>query len=80
MSLKDHLAAIRAKSKPSATSADIMRRTRSELAASGQAATVPTVGEVAPSFTLPNVYGDPVSSERILAKGPLVLHFFRGGW
>jgi hypothetical protein len=33
-----------------------------------------------PSFILPNVTGQMVSSEDILAKGPMVLSFYRGIW
>ena len=38
------------------------------------------VGDRAPSFTLPNAKGEQVSSADLLAKGPLVLSFYRGGW
>ena len=34
----------------------------------------------APSFTLPSAKGEQVSSADLLAKGPLVLSFYRGGW
>ena len=37
-------------------------------------------GDKAPSFTLPNAKGEQVSSADLLAKGPLVLSFYRGGW
>jgi hypothetical protein len=37
-------------------------------------------GDKAPSFTLPNAKGERVSSADLLAKGPLVLSFYRGGW
>ena len=37
-------------------------------------------GDNAPSFTLPNAKGEQVSSSNLLAKGPLVLSFYRGGW
>ena len=38
------------------------------------------VGDKAPSFSLPNVEGERISSVDLLAKGPLVLSFYRGGW
>ena len=38
------------------------------------------VGEVAPDFLLPDADGNLVSSERLRAKGPVVLSFFQGGW
>ncbi|MDX1776702.1 MAG: hypothetical protein R3297_08985 [Desulfobulbales bacterium] len=37
-------------------------------------------GDRIPSFTLPNVSGKMVSSEEILAGGPMVLSFYRGAW
>ncbi|MEN8132897.1 MAG: peroxiredoxin-like family protein [Pseudomonadota bacterium] len=38
------------------------------------------VGERAPDFTLPNAFGKPVSLSGQLAKGPVVLTFYRGAW
>lgn len=38
------------------------------------------VGEQAPDFTLPNALGKPVSLYGQLAKGPVVLTFYRGAW
>ncbi len=37
-------------------------------------------GDKAPSFTLPSAKGEQISSADLLAKGPLVLSFYRGGW
>ena len=37
-------------------------------------------GDKAPSFSLPNVNGEIVSLEELLARGPVVLNFYRGGW
>ena len=37
-------------------------------------------GDSAPSFTLPDADGRSVSSADLLAKGPLVLIFYRGVW
>jgi peroxiredoxin len=37
-------------------------------------------GGTAPLFTLPDEREQPVSTSEILAKGPLVLHFYRGMW
>ena len=37
-------------------------------------------GDNAPSFTLPNAKGEQVSLSNLLAKGPVVLSFYRGGW
>jgi hypothetical protein len=38
------------------------------------------VGDGMPAFTLPNATGQTVSSADLLAKGPLVVSFYRGGW
>jgi hypothetical protein len=38
------------------------------------------VGDVMPAFTLPNATGRTVSSADLLAKSPLVVSFYRGGW
>jgi hypothetical protein len=37
-------------------------------------------GDKVPSFILPNVAGQMISAEDILAKGPMVLSFYRGVW
>ena len=38
------------------------------------------VGHVIPSFSLPDVNGNTVSSDELLKSGPLVISFYRGGW
>lgn len=38
------------------------------------------VGQKMPSFILPDASGRPVSSDSLLAKGSLVLVFYRGAW
>jgi len=38
------------------------------------------VGEVMPSFVLPNAEGRLVFSDDLLRQGPLVVNFFRGNW
>jgi hypothetical protein len=37
-------------------------------------------GDNIPAFELPNVSGRMVSSVDILAKGPMILSFYRGAW
>ena len=37
-------------------------------------------GDKMPPFTLPNAQGTQVSSDDLLAKGPVVISFYRGGW
>jgi len=38
------------------------------------------VGDRAPDFGLPNVSGQTVELSALLARGPAVLAFYRGGW
>jgi len=58
----------------------IMKRATDELIASGQAQRTLKVGDKAPVFTLNDPDGNPVSSNELLAKGPLVISFYRGVW
>jgi peroxiredoxin len=51
-----------------------------EVAASGIAGTSLGVGARAPRFTLPDATGVPVALSSLLAGGPVVLSFYRGGW
>src|SRR5690349_588178 len=38
------------------------------------------IGDVVPDFELPNQRGETVAFSDIVAKGPLVISFYRGGW
>lgn len=58
----------------------VMERATAELIASGQAERALRAGDKAPLFTLNDPNGTPVSSEELLAKGPLVISFYRGVW
>lgn len=58
----------------------IMERATAELIASGQAGRALKAGDKAPVFTLTDPEGAPVSSEELLAKGPLIVSFYRGVW
>ena len=51
-----------------------------QLAASGLAERALRVGEPAPSFALPDATGRSVDSKSLLARGPLVINFYRGAW
>jgi peroxiredoxin len=66
--------------KPSPEMLDTMHRGTAELIASGQAAAAKKAGDKAPEFTLNDPDGNPVSSRELLAKGPLVISFYRGVW
>ena len=57
-----------------------LHRSVDELIASGAQDRALKVGDVAPGFTLPDPDGNPVSSQALLAKGPLVVTFYRGAW
>lgn len=59
---------------------EVMHRATAELIASGAAAKVLKAGDKAPVFTLNDPDGSPVSSTDLLAKGPLVVSFYRGVW
>jgi peroxiredoxin len=52
----------------------------SELEAADVAHASLKAGQKMPAFTLPNTEGELVTSDQLLARGPLVLSFFRGGW
>lgn len=58
----------------------IMQRNTEQLRSSGIAQRVLKAGQKAPSFELPNQDGQKVSSSTLLAKGPLVISYFRGVW
>jgi peroxiredoxin len=58
----------------------IMERATAELIASGQATRAIKAGERAPQFQLKDQNGNEISSADLLAKGPLVVTFYRGVW
>jgi len=66
--------------KPTAEQLDAMHRATDELIASGQAERALRAGDKAPEFTLKDPDGKLVSSRELLAKGPLVVSFYRGAW
>jgi peroxiredoxin len=87
MNLQDRLDAFRADLEagklPVKLSQDIletMHRGTAELIASGQAGRALKAGSKAPDFTLNDSEGKPVSLAQLLAKGPLVVTFYRGVW
>jgi hypothetical protein len=58
----------------------VMQRSIDDLRASGLVNRIARVGEAAPKFTLPNAVGEHVSLDSLLARGPVVLSFYRGRW
>ena len=82
MSLNKKLAAMRASGikRFPPEQIEIEDRDLEELAASGILDSVIKVKERLPDFSLKNTDGITVHSTELLAKGPLVLSFFRGSW
>jgi peroxiredoxin len=83
MALQDKLDALRHRFETEVFSPEInavMHQATAALIASGQAGRALQAGDMAPSFVLPDSEGAPVSSEELLAQGPLVLTFYRGVW
>jgi hypothetical protein len=58
----------------------LMHRAVDELRASKAADRALKVGDRAPEFTLPNAEQRDVGSRELLARGPLVVTFYRGRW
>jgi hypothetical protein len=58
----------------------IMQRSIDDLRASGIMNRIAKAGQSAPDFTLPNADGRSVSLKELLARGPVVLSFYRGRW
>jgi peroxiredoxin len=58
----------------------VLRRSVKQLLQSELAESAIGVGEIFPSFSLPNAGGHAVSSEVLLQQGHLVVCFYRGGW
>lgn len=82
MTLRDRLTELREQSRQSldeaereAVDATIERLRMQQLAEHALAE-----GDYLPDFALPDPAGRVVTSEALLARGPLVLAFFRGGW
>lgn len=82
MPLKEELKALQTRLE-SGRPADVvakMHRAVDELRASGASARVLKVGDKAPDFALPNADERPVDSRALLARGPLIVTFYRGRW
>ncbi|QOU04428.1 AhpC/TSA family protein [Pseudomonas fluorescens] len=59
---------------------EALHRAVNDLIASGAEEKALKIGDTAPTFSLPNPTGELVSSAELLAKGPLVVSFYRGVW
>jgi cytochrome oxidase Cu insertion factor (SCO1/SenC/PrrC family) len=87
MSLQEKLDEFKAKFESGGPPANVskavvetMHRATEELRQSGLAERALKVGARAPAFQLNNQDGKGISSAELLAKGPLVITFFRGHW
>jgi peroxiredoxin len=82
MTLRDDLAALKAKSaeRMPAQVRELFAACTRGLKQRGIEDRSRKAGERAPAFRLPNVDGRTVDSGDLLAEGPLVVSFYRGGW
>jgi len=82
MALSERLDQIRAGAKtripPEAHA--VMERSVADLRATGIMNRIAKVGQRAPDFTLPDAAGHDVRLASLLARGPVVLSFYRGRW
>lgn len=80
--LEDQLSVNREKSNASAPPEILLigERQRQALRESGILESALNVGDKAPEFELLNAVGKMIKSSDILARGPMVLTFYRGGW
>lgn len=58
----------------------IMAQAMEEMTASGIVEQALGVGDSVPDFELPNAKGESVRFSDLLANGPVVVSFYRGGW
>lgn len=82
MSLQEKLDQIRASmaARIPADLQEVMHRAVEDLRSSGIGDRLLKVGETAPDFDLADTTGQPVRSADLLARGPLVVTFYRGFW
>ena len=82
MSLEEQLAGIRAGAakRIAPEKRAVMAAATAELGASGILDAIPKAGDRLPDFSLPDAEGEPVTSAALLARGPLVVTYFRGVW
>ena len=80
MSLKDELDRLRAEGMSHLKLQAAYRELVDRLGRAETVGRALKVGDRMPSFMLPNAEGDLVFSEELLARGPLVINFFRGNW
>ena len=82
MSLTHDLADLRQRSRANRSGEirTMMDQATDDLARSGIVDRSLKIGDPMPAFALPNATGHTVRSADLLAHGPLVVNFYRGGW
>lgn len=82
MKLQDKLQALKKEFEASAPkeALEVMNQATRDLMSSDIVEHIRKTGQQAPAFTLSDASGQPVSSTELLAKGPLVIMFYRGAW
>ena len=82
MSLQEKLDQIKAgfEKKAPEESKAIMHKATEDLRASGIMERIPSVGDRFAHFVRPNQDGEEISTQALLAQGPLLLSFYRGKW
>ena len=82
MSLKEELGKLKDQSsqKLPQETLSVMAADTERLKQSGIVGRSLKIGDKIPSFSLPDVKGESISSTELLKKGLLVLSFYRGGW
>ena len=76
--LEDYLAGWMQRVPPDRRAA--MERHIAHLSESGIGKRAKQVGDQAPDIVLPDVHGQPFEVTGLLAKGPVIVTFYRGGW
>jgi peroxiredoxin len=59
---------------------DIIKKSTEDLARSFDPSSAIQVGQLLPDFSLSSATGDMVTKAQLLAKGPILISFYRGGW
>lgn len=59
---------------------NIINDARSSIMSTFDASTALKVGDKLPAFKLPNALGEEITSADLLAKGPILISFYRGNW
>lgn len=80
LTLQQQIEEFQSKRNGPASMKEVFAKGTQDLMQSGIANQSVKQGDKAPDFALPNVNGETVQLSQLLAKGPVVLIFYRGGW